>query len=600
MSIDSVELISQEVNVIFFEDELIRGPEALVPRVEPEAGERHPTTSKSLFPTEKTSRSIGRMPASKIAAAFEPPSLKSSAQFSAECSIYSTKVTVSAKSTLERGLESATNEKPPKDSYLKWFFKDEHDKQTQEEVSNSGFGSVFRGPQGLCPGLEAEHPARIFIGQSTSQTTGMACHMSGYFTPTVERGSIDLANGHVSKWNEELLYVGGFARIAYDCEMNKVRDAWPTWQKTDAEPLAMYVMKSFIFHPSTPDPKMSRIIKDAFFACSTTDKFPFIFDQGIRHTKDIRPYNHDLAAFMRTPVFPAKLHPIFTSMTLLEHLRVGPYTFKDVLKELDSRWLSESEMAACLRWWSTLFESHGPLDEQQRKQRKAGRTHSRGREVRLSSISKFIDGRILSFRHPDDPLPHDTIPPALIQSLNPSSISEFPGWQEMSIIHWLLHLRDNPPHPAHDIARSEVREFLKDIACIPTTITNTRPPLGFPHGAGVALMGVQKRCDIEAFIAKAMCGDRWDAMDLARYLITATQEYVTHVMDMKLLPYDDGERRHISELFASAEINRAPRLPVINCDYWDSNTQEALFRASRPSVEEAVTFVACEDHWTEQ
>jgi hypothetical protein len=73
-----------------------------------------------------------------------------------------------------------------------------------------------------------------------------------------------------------------------------------------------------------------------------------------------------------------------------------------------------------------------------------------------------------------------------------------------------------------------------------------------------------------------MSGDRWNAMDLARYLITSAQEHVTRVMDMKIFPCDSGERRHISELFASTDVNRALKLPVINCDYWDSNTQEGV------------------------
>ncbi|KAG1813853.1 uncharacterized protein BJ212DRAFT_1364045 [Suillus subaureus] len=657
MIIDSVELITQEVNVTFFDDALVGGPKMLVARAEPEEG-GNPTKSKSFFSTEKMSKLNGRMAAPKLAAvASEALSLKSGTQFSAKCSIYSAKVTVSPKSSLEKGLESAMKKKLPKDFLFEmvFFSKDEHDKQSQGEVGNA---SVFRGPQGLCPRLEAEHPARIFIGQSTAQTTGMACHMSGRFIPTVERGSIDLANGHVLKWNEELLYVGGFlARVAYESEMNKVKDLWPTLQKQDAEQLAsctqlaLYTMKSFVFHPSTPDPKVSQIIKDAFYACSTTDKFPFISDQGIRYTKDIRLYHHHFAQFMRTPVFPVELRPISTSMALPEHLRIGPYTFKDVVKELDSRWLSESEMAACLRWWGTSFGSQGPLDEQHRKWRnellKAGRTHSGGKEVRLSSISKFIDGRMLSVRRSDDPLPDDTIPPVLIQSLT-SCIPEAFGWQEMSIIHWLRHLSNSPPDAAHDITRThsfathvlnvlstiwtslddnsrfEVREILEVMTCIPTTTAPymMRPQEAYFPEADVfrdlpvvrqdllfdfrteqvlQYLGVQKQCDIDTFIVKAMSGDRWNAVDLARYLITSapSQEHVTRVMEMKIFPCD-GERRHISELFASTEINRALKLPVINCEYWDSNTQEGLFLIRKglheyPTIEQLIPIASSKD-----
>ncbi|KAG2069450.1 hypothetical protein BDR04DRAFT_1101540 [Suillus decipiens] len=654
MTIDSVELIPQEVNVTFFDDALVGGPKTSVARAELEEG-GNPTRSKSFFSTERMSKANGRVAASKIAAtASEAPSLKSSTQFSAKYSIYSANVSVSAKSSLEKGLESATKKKPPKDFPFEmvFFSKDEHDKQSQEE-DISGFGSVFRGPQGLCPRLEAEHAARIFIGQSTAQTTGMACHMSGRFIPTVERGSIDLANGHVSKWNEELLYVAGFlARVAYESEMSKVKDAWPTLEKLDAEKLALYAMKSFVFHPSTPDPKVSQIIKDAFYTSSASDKFPFISDQGIQYTKDIRLYHPHFAPFMRTPVFPVELRYISASMTLPENLRIGTYTFKDVVKELDSRWLSESEMAACLRWWSNSFGSQVPLDEQHKKWRnellKVGRTHSGGREVRLSSITKFVDGRMSSVRRLDDPLPDDTIPPALIQGLNSMTVPEAFGWQEMSIIHWLRHLRDSPPDAAHDItkapsfaqhvlitlgtlwhtsldenSRSEVREILESMTCIPISsapymmrpqdayfpeadvfrdlpVVRQELLLDFRTEQVLQYLGVQKRCDIETFISKAMDGDRWSAMDLARYLITSAQEHVTRVMEMKIFPCDGGERRYISELFASTEINRSLKLPVINCDYWDSNTQEALFLIRKglheyPTIEQLIPIASSKD-----
>lgn len=657
MTIDSVGLISQEVNVTFIKDALVGCPTIQVARAEPDEGERNPTKSKSFFSTERISRSNGRIAAPKIAlAASEAPSLKSRAQFSSKYHIYSAKVNVSAKSSLEKGLESATKKKPPKDFPFEmvFFSKDEHDKQSQEEVSNPGIGSVFRGPQGLCPRLEAEHPARIFIGQSTAQTTGMACHMSGRFIPTVERGSIDLANGHVSKWNEELLYVSGFlARVAYDSEMSKVKDAWPTMQKTDAEELALYTIKSFFFHPSTPDPKVSRLIREAFYACSTTDQFPFISDQGIRYTKDIRVFHSHFAPFMRNPILPVELRPISASMTFPEHLRITPYAFKDVVKELASRELSEGEMTACLRWWSSQFGSQGPLEEPQSKWRsellKAGRTRTGGKEVRLISISKFVDQRMLSVRRPDDPLPDDTIPPSLIQGLSSFTIPDSFGWQEMSITHWLRHVRNNPSG-AHDITRSfsfaqhvlnvlgafwqsidensrlEVRGILEDITCIPTTIAGVahmvRPQEAhFPEAdvfrdlpvvrtdvlmdyrtdQVLQYLGVQRRCDIETFIAKAMSGSRWNAMDLARYLITsAQQEHVTRVMDMRIFPCDSGERRHIHELFASTDINRALKLPVINCEYWDSNTQEGLFLIRKglneyPTIEQLIPIASSND-----
>ncbi|KAG0706651.1 hypothetical protein DFH29DRAFT_995779 [Suillus ampliporus] len=391
--------------------------------------------------------------------------------------------------------------------------------------------------------------------------------MSCRFIPTVERGSIDLANVHV----------GGFmARLAYDSEMKKVCDAWPTLQTTDAEGLASYMMKSFMFHPSTPDSKVSTIIKEVFFTCSETDQFPFISDQGIRHTKDICHFHTEFANFMHTgPVLQEDQHDLLTSMKLPDHLRVVMYTFSDIVKELESRWLSEADMAALLRWWSASWGK-------------------------------------------------DTIPPALIQDLNLNRISDAFGWKEMPIAHWLEHLIDGTPDPAHDIMRvpifaqcvlgvlsnlwhtlpdedshSKVQVILKDVTCIPTTISNIpymkRPQDAYFPDSNIfrdlpvirqdllmdyhmehvlQYLGVQKRCDMKTVIERATSDDKWNAMDLARYLMSSPQEHVTLVMGMKLFPCSDGERCHITEVFMSTEVNRTLRLPVVKCDSWDSNSQE--------------------------
>ncbi|KAG1733130.1 hypothetical protein EDB19DRAFT_1831067 [Suillus lakei] len=61
-------------------------------------------------------------------------------------------------------------------------------------------------------------------------------------------------------------------------------------------------------------------------------------------------------------------------------------------------------------------------------------------------------------------------------------------------------------------------------------------------------------------------------MDLAKYLMISAHEHVTHAIDMKFFPCDDGKRCHIKELFASTEINRQ----LGNCDCWDLNIPEEL------------------------
>jgi hypothetical protein len=349
--------------------------------------------------------------------------------------------------------------------------------------------------------------------------------------------------------------------MAYDLEMNKIHNAWSTLGKTGAATeLALYTMKSFTFNHSTPDPKVSTFIKDAFFCCSTTNDFLLLSDQGIRPTKDIRHYHVDFAPFMQTtPVLQSALRAEITSMVgvLPEKLRVRPYSFKDVVNELKSRCLTEQEMAACLRWWTNTFGNQDTLTEELKKCRdellKAGKADSGGKEIKLSVIKKFIEGRMLNARNSDDPLPEDTIPPALIQGLNnPNRIRDAFGWQEMPITHWLRFLKDAKLDQAHDIRRSpnfashvltvlstlwhglsvdsqsEVQEILEDVAFIPTTSSGRyymhRPNETYFPEADVFRdlpivaqdilqdprmtimlehLGVQRRCDIQTFILKS-------------------------------------------------------------------------------------------------
>jgi len=264
-----------------------------------------------------------------------------------------------------------------------------------------------------------------------------------------------------------------------------------------------------------------------------------------------------------TPVLPDAIRDEILSMieSLPEKLRVRKYAFGDVVNELKSRCLTESEMMACLRWWTNTFGSRGPLNDQHRKYRdellNAGRAVSGRKEIELRVIRKFVDGRTLKVLDREDPLPEDTIPPALIEGFVDSSrIHDALGWQEMPIAHWLRHVRDSPPDNAHDITRSptfashvltvlgtlwkslpddfEIQDILEDVACIPTGSpagpSMHRPKEAYFPEADVfrdlpvvrqdivsdrtmnvlEYLGVQKRCDIDTLISKSVISSTCD------------------------------------------------------------------------------------------
>ncbi|KAG2052673.1 hypothetical protein BDR06DRAFT_1009302 [Suillus hirtellus] len=231
----------------------------------------------------------------------------------AKYAVHSAEVATTPSKDLCKGLRAMTKKDPLShfDFEMVYSSKEEQDARMAEEKRNPDMGSIFRGPQGLFPhcflfvsvhivmlsSCFREYTSRIFIGQSAAQTTGIGGHMYGRFIPTVERGSIDLTLGAHFFARKELLYLGGFlARLVYEQEIRKVRDAWPTVNDVavptaDARAAASgdkvsYAMRYFTFQPSTLDAKVLKILQDAFYDCfdySSNVHFPILTNSGICH-----------------------------------------------------------------------------------------------------------------------------------------------------------------------------------------------------------------------------------------------------------------------------------------------------------------------------
>jgi hypothetical protein len=124
-------LAAQEVEVVFAENSLVGAPKIHIARVDPEESERNPTKLQAFFSIktegEVTPKLNGKVAAPKYpGAASEAQSLKGRASFSTKCFIYSANVTVSASSTLEKGLESAMKKRLPKDFPFEMVFVSRH------------------------------------------------------------------------------------------------------------------------------------------------------------------------------------------------------------------------------------------------------------------------------------------------------------------------------------------------------------------------------------------------------------------------------------------------------------------------------------------
>jgi len=257
--------------------------------------------------------------------------------------------------------------------------------------------------------------------------------------------------------------------------MGVVRGKWSE-DPDEARMEGLFVMQSFAFHPSTPASNVARLLRDAFFDCSTSPSFPIISNLGVQDSKDVRQPNPALGPFMKErPVLDPSLRDSSLINNLTKRYEVTPYVFRDVIEEFRLRILPEEEMVACLVWWTKLYATGG-VSEEGIKLREQMFSFARFRPaeggsspVYLSDIRKFVNQKGSgSFIQALDPLPFDTIPFAFTNKLDtktsvldpktnvldPKTVQTCLGWEEMTIVDWIRHLTGSGLRRDHDLRHS--------------------------------------------------------------------------------------------------------------------------------------------------
>ncbi|KAK0455114.1 hypothetical protein EV421DRAFT_1887456 [Armillaria borealis] len=390
-------------------------------------------------------------------------------------SIFSADVDVRLDKKLSAELHRSTKKNPP--SKLKYELiytgKDEYDASKQSDAENEK--SIF---QGLRADLDSTGSARIFIvrriqypGASAHLPTGG--HMAARFIPTVERESIDLMDRAVAVWNQELLFVGGFlARVAYELELAAIRSLWEGASSPSSglakdikhrlTQRSLHSLKFFTFHPSTPSGEVAGRLEEAFFSCANNELFSIITTAGVRKIADARMPDAAFSGFLtQLPVIPTDVLDEARSMitSLQNRQLLKTITFDDVLKELRSRPLSETETIACLKWWSGVKLNVTDRSSIQKQLLDAAimTTGLAGsgaeRIIPLNIIQTFVDPKYIP---PDGPLPDHVLPYTVSKQLSSSTLkSSFP-WTELTIRQWIQHVCDPNTRsaPEHDITMS--------------------------------------------------------------------------------------------------------------------------------------------------
>ncbi|WWC62006.1 uncharacterized protein I303_104593 [Kwoniella dejecticola CBS 10117] len=372
--------------------------------------------------------------------------------------IYQADIKVSVSPAFGRELERATKKAPPTRMPASVVFSrgeaDEEAKTEDGSPAAKDIGGVFGG---LCPPLESEKSAKVFIGQATSQTTGIGGHLAARFIPTVERESIDLVDRHVSYWNRELLWIGGYlSRLIYELEMQELRTAWLATSNKPEDKDArdrilkrgLHALRFFTFKTTTPSNVVGQEMESAFYGCATDNRtFPIISVAGILPISEVRMPSADLQRFLPDlpVVTPSTIDEAPKSIARLrERSLLREVTFDDVVRQLNDRPLTEVEMISCLTWWQGIASMEGANISVRNKLLEAAiLIQDNGKVLPLSTVQTFVKPHN-AIIPPDMPLPDHTLPYSITKDLKANSIYIIFGWTELSVLQYVTFLI-NPP-----------------------------------------------------------------------------------------------------------------------------------------------------------
>ena len=259
--------------------------------------------------------------------------------------------------------------------------------------------------------------------------------------------------------------MGGFlARFAYEQEMGTIKNLWDEAASAegpgglpDAElqswlrARALHALRFFTFHPSTPSPVVSTAMETAFFTCATTHPFSIISSEGVRSASLVHVPDPEFSGFLkRLPVISEDI--VSGAKTMIAALRargmIKNITFVDVLNELRSRPLSETETTACLKWWINVNKQGNNANLLQGRSQLLNAlvvsiSGPPERIMNLSDAQTFLNSRAGGAIIPTDgPLPSTLLPTSVTRSFDPDVLGAVFPWKQLTIIDWLRHITD--------------------------------------------------------------------------------------------------------------------------------------------------------------
>jgi hypothetical protein len=211
---------------------------------------------------------------------------------------------------------------------------------------------------------------------------------------------------------------------------------------------------------------VSNLMETAFFNCATTHPFSIISSSGVRNASQVYILHPEFSGFIkRLPVISEDI--VDGARTMIATLRsrgmIKSITFVNVLDELRSRPLSETETVECLKWWiGVAKEGNDDKVSQERSQLLPALvvsvTGPREKTMKLSDGQTFLKSKTSEAIIPiNGPLPSTLLPTSITCSFDRDTLASAFLWRQLSIVDWLRHLTDPKvaaTNPEFDVTKS--------------------------------------------------------------------------------------------------------------------------------------------------
>lgn len=205
-----------------------------------------------------------------------------------------------------------------------------------------------------------------------------------------------------------------------------------------------HLLGYFTFDESNPHPRVSTLVREAFFTCTSTD-LVLLTPDGDFPANKVRDYNEACTSLIKhLPMVDKKASMLARKMMGdRASILLKPVTFDDLVKELEMRPLSDEEMISCLNWVTAdddIFKQSLLVQNRTKFLSTARLSNSAGSLLEFSTILSSPPSPVMTSKFP---LPRTTVPRHIVDGVgipNYVKLKELFQAKPLLVDDWLTHV----------------------------------------------------------------------------------------------------------------------------------------------------------------